>query len=59
MAKRTTSGIEIAGWLLKANPDVWDVLGHLAAGRVIDGWGVAQGYRGARRGPPVSGPRGW
>ena len=43
--KRTASGVEIGGWLLKANPDVWDVIGHLAAGRAIDGWGVAEGYR--------------
>src|SRR6185503_17001129 len=62
--KRTTGGVAIGGWLLKANPDVWDVLGHLAAGRVIDSWGVAQGYRADLMEPGdrcfvwVTGPRG-
>jgi hypothetical protein len=43
---------------------VWDVLGHLAAGRVIDGWGVAAGYRADLMAPGdrcfvwVTGPRG-
>ena len=62
--KRTASGVEIGGWLLKANPDVWDVIGHLAAGRAIDGWGVAEGYRADLMAPGdrcfvwVTGPRG-
>jgi hypothetical protein len=62
--KRTASGVEIGGWLLKANPEVWDVIGHLAAGRVIDGWGVADGYRADLMTPGdrcfvwVTGPRG-
>ena len=43
---------------------MWDVLGHLAAGRVIDSWGVAQGYRADLMAPGdrcfvwVTGPRG-
>ena len=62
--KRTASGVEIGGWLLKANPAVWDVIGHLAAGRVIEGWGVADGYRADLMAPGdrcfvwVTGPRG-
>ena len=62
--KRTTSGVEIGGWLLKANPAVWDVIGHLAAGRVIESWGVADGYRADLMAPGdrcfvwVTGPRG-
>jgi hypothetical protein len=62
--KRTASGLEIGAWLLKANPDVWDVLGHLGAGRVIDSWGVADGYRAELMTPGdrcfvwVTGPRG-
>jgi hypothetical protein len=61
--KRTATGVEIGAWMLKANPDVWDVLGHLAAGRVIDEWGVADGYRAALMTPGdrcflwVTGPR--
>ncbi len=62
--KRTATGVEIGAWMLKANPDVWDVLGHLAAGRVIDSWGVADGYRAELMTPGdrcfvwVTGPRG-
>jgi hypothetical protein len=62
--KHTRDGVEIAAWMLKANPDVWDVIGHLAAGRVIDSWGVMPGYRAELMGPGdrcfvwVTGPRG-
>jgi hypothetical protein len=62
--KRTRDGLEIAAWMLKANPDVWDVIGHLNAGRVIDSWGVMPGYRADLMEPGdrcfvwVTGPRG-
>ena len=50
--------------MLKANPDVWDVIGHLTAGRIIDSWGVMPGYRADLMEPGdrclvwVTGPRG-
>lgn len=39
-------GTEVAAWVFKANPDVWDVEGHLAANGSVDRWTVAPGYRG-------------
>ena len=39
-------GTEVAAWVFKANPDVWDVEGHLAAHGSVDRWTVAPGYRG-------------
>lgn len=39
-------GTEVAAWVFKANPDVWDVEGHLAAHGSVDRWPVAPGYRG-------------
>ena len=40
-------GTEVAAWVFKANPEVWDVEGHLARGRAIERWTLAPGYRGA------------
>ncbi len=39
-------GTEVAAWLFKANPQVWDVEGHLARHGSVDRWTVAPGYRG-------------
>lgn len=39
-------GTEVAAWVFKANPDVWDVEAHLARHGSIDRWPVAPGYRG-------------
>lgn len=39
-------GTEVAAWVFKANPEVWDVEGHLAVSGSIDRWTVARGYRG-------------
>lgn len=39
-------GTEVAAWVFKANPDVWDVEGHLARHGSVDRWTLAPGYRG-------------
>ena len=39
-------GTEVAAWVFKANPDVWDVEGHLARHGAVDRWTLAPGYRG-------------
>ncbi len=39
-------GTEVAAWVFKANPDVWDVEAHLARHGSIDRWPVLPGYRG-------------
>jgi len=40
------NGTEVAAWVFKANPEVWDVEAHLAAHSSVDRWTVAPGYRG-------------
>ena len=39
-------GTEVAAWVFKANPDVWDVEGHLARHGSVERWTVGPGYRG-------------
>ena len=39
-------GTDVAAWVFKANPEVWDVEGHLARHGSVDRWTVAPGYRG-------------
>lgn len=39
-------GTEVAGWVFKANPEVWDVEAHLAGHGSVDRWTLAPGYRG-------------
>ncbi|CAA9242996.1 MAG: hypothetical protein AVDCRST_MAG76-1870 [uncultured Acidimicrobiales bacterium] len=39
-------GTEVAAWVFKANPDVWDVEGHLARHGSVERWCVVPGYRG-------------
>ena len=56
-------GTEVAAWVFKANPEVWDVEAHLAAHRPVERWTLAPGYRGGllRAGHPavlwLTGPR--
>jgi EVE domain len=38
-------GTEVAAWMFKANPDVWDVLGFLRSGVEVDSWRMARSYR--------------
>ncbi|MEO5680940.1 MAG: hypothetical protein ABIS47_14875, partial [Acidimicrobiales bacterium] len=40
------NGTPVACWVFKANPEVWDVEAHLAAGHPVERWPVAPGYRG-------------
>jgi hypothetical protein len=42
---RLRSGTAVAGWLCKANPEVWDVESHLAAHGRVDRWRLMHGYR--------------
>jgi hypothetical protein len=42
---RTKQGREIAAWMLKANPDVWDIIGWAADHDWIDGWRLVDSYR--------------
>jgi hypothetical protein len=57
-------GTEVAAWMFKANPAVWDVLGFLKSGVEVDGWRMAHSYRVdlVRPGHPcvlwVTGPKG-
>lgn len=39
-------GTEVAAWVFKANPEVWDVEAHLARHASVDRWTLAPGYRG-------------
>jgi len=39
-------GTEVAAWVFKANPELWDVEGHLARGGTLDRWPLVPGYRG-------------
>ncbi len=39
-------GTEVAAWVFKANPGVWDVESHLARHGSVGRWTVAPGYRG-------------
>jgi hypothetical protein len=39
-------GTEVAAWVFKAKPEVWDVEGHLAREGSVDRWTLAPGYRG-------------
>lgn len=43
---RLRDGTEVAAWVFKANPEVWDVEGHLARAGAVDRWPLAPGYRG-------------
>lgn len=38
-------GTEVAAWVFKANPAVWDVEGHLARHGSLDRWPVVPSYR--------------
>ncbi len=38
-------GTPIGAWLLKAHPDVWDVVGFLEAGGEIESWSLTDSYR--------------
>jgi hypothetical protein len=38
-------GSAVAAWVLKANPAVWDIGAHLAAGAPVDRWRLAPSYR--------------
>ena len=38
-------GTEVAAWVFKANPAVWDVEGHLARHGSVDRWTLAPSYR--------------
>jgi hypothetical protein len=57
-------GTEVAAWMFKANPEVWDVLGFLKSGLEVDGWRMAHSYRVdlVRPGHPcvlwITGPKG-
>lgn len=42
---RTVGGRSVGGWLLKANPAVWDVEAHLDQDPTIDRWRLARTYR--------------
>ena len=36
----------LGAWVMKCNPEVWDLLGFVADGnKVIDDWTVVQNYR--------------
>lgn len=39
-------GTEVAAWVFKANPEVWDVEAHLDGVGSVDRWTMAPGYRG-------------
>jgi hypothetical protein len=61
---RLRDGTEVAAWVFKANPEVWDVLAFLASGVDVDSWRMAPSYRVGliEPGQPcvlwVTGPRG-
>ncbi len=38
-------GTPIGAWLLKAHPDVWDIIGFIDAGGQIDSWSLTDSYR--------------
>jgi hypothetical protein len=42
---RLRSGSPVAGWLCKANPEVWDVESHLVQHGRVDRWRLMHGYR--------------
>ncbi|HKY15188.1 MAG TPA: EVE domain-containing protein [Microthrixaceae bacterium] len=42
---RLRDGTAVAGWMFKANPDVWDVLAFLRTGAEFDAWRMAPSYR--------------
>ncbi len=42
---RLRDGREVAAWMFKANPEVWDVLAFLATGVDVDSWRMAPSYR--------------
>ena len=42
---RTPGGYEIAAWILKARPDVWDIAGWLASDEPADSWRLAESPR--------------
>jgi len=42
---RLRDGTPVGAWLLKANPEVWDVLGALTRHEQLDRWRLAWSYR--------------
>lgn len=42
---RLRNGTEVAAWLLKASPGVWDLDAAIDAGAPLDSWGLADTYR--------------
>lgn len=56
MIARLRSGAAVGGWILKANPALWDVLGALEAREALDSWRLAPSYRVSllKFGQPVS-----
>lgn len=42
---RTKQGRDIAAWMVKANPEVWDVVAWAGDHDWIDGWRLADSYR--------------
>lgn len=42
---RTKQGREIAAWMVKANPEIWDVVAWAEDHDWIDGWRLADSYR--------------
>lgn len=45
MIARLRDGTQVAAWMLKANPEVWDVEAALRDGRDLDTWRLAPSYR--------------
>jgi hypothetical protein len=42
---RTPNGTDIAGWILKGDPKVFDLDAGLDSGRVVERWSVHDTYR--------------
>jgi len=42
---RLRDGTEVAAWMFKANPEVWDVIAFLQSGVDVDSWRMAPSYR--------------
>jgi len=38
-------GTVVAAWLFKANPEVWDIFGHIRRGAPLDAWRMTPSYR--------------
>lgn len=48
---RLRDGSPVGGWVLKANPAVWDIGAHLRSGDRVDRWRLAPSYRCGLMGP--------